>query len=180
MKARCREVLRFIPLHIVVVLLASSTLFSVLGSADMLGIGTLLQLGSIFFAAGFSLVSLVRAIAEFFKKKWYPACRYLMFSIFAITLILPCCRLGDYIHVVLFSPYYVFKIAQMDSFSKEVRFPWGDYALTVLDGSIPRTLVYDPSGSREKETVPIKLELGTRYTRHVIGPFYLEDIITND
>jgi hypothetical protein len=83
---------------------------------------------------------------------------------------------GDYVHLAVMYPYYVVKIrSHPDWQSKEVRFDWGDDAVTALDGLLLKVLVYDASG---KIVVGDRPDLGggevTVNIQHFIGNFYLE------
>jgi hypothetical protein len=83
---------------------------------------------------------------------------------------------GDYIHLVTFYPFYWQRID--GKAVGPVRFPWGDEAVSVLDGLQFHTLVYDGSGSTK-----VGFGADSKYfealrtsTRHLIGNFYIEEV----
>jgi hypothetical protein len=82
---------------------------------------------------------------------------------------------GDYIHLAVFYPYYMFEIHQHSDWqSKAIRFPWGDNAVLVTDGLQFRTLIYDASG---KTVIEDRLDpnIGVRVNvRQLAGNFYME------
>jgi hypothetical protein len=71
-------------------------------------------------------------------------------------------------------PYYAVKIrAHSDWQSKEIKFGWGDEAVTALDGTRKRVLIYDASGmtivgDRPDPGTGLRLNI-----QHFIGDFYL-------
>jgi hypothetical protein len=82
---------------------------------------------------------------------------------------------GDYIHLAAMYPYYVVKIRDHPDWqTKEVRFYWGDEAVSVLDGIRARVLIYDASGKVVVGDRPDTDGTGLRVNiQHFIGNFYL-------
>lgn len=82
---------------------------------------------------------------------------------------------GDYVHLAALYPSYWPQIAE--SPDGPVRFPWGDGAVSVLDGMRLRTLVYDRSGET-RATVGVDQQDSTGFrifTRHLVGNFFAEE-----
>ena len=100
-----------------------------------------------------------------------------MKSLIVLIAILPCIAIGDYIHLVVFYPYYLWVIG---SRSEPVRFSWGDSAIVVTDGLRLHVLVYDPTGASEKN-VGVERQFERLYTstQHLIGPFFVEHTYSN-
>jgi hypothetical protein len=75
---------------------------------------------------------------------------------------------GDYIHLAILYPYY---LARIDPNSKEAIFPWGDEAVSAIDSSRFRSLVYDVSGQTaegERRNGDARIT-----TSHLVGRFYI-------
>jgi len=122
------------------------------------------------------LVSIVRAL---FRRNWNRAVGFPAIVICALPLIFIGAISGDYVHLTVLSPSYVYKIRQQPDWpSRETRFGWGDDAITVLDGMQLKVLVYDPTGKTQVGEGPGP-DGGLRTsTRHLIGNFYLLYVYT--
>jgi hypothetical protein len=118
------------------------------------------------------LVSTTRAL---FRKTWKRAVALPGAFICAVPLIVLGALSGDYVHLAMLYPYYVAKVHEHSDWqTKEVRFAWGDDAITVLDGPQLRVLVYDASGKTVVGDRPDPETGGLRVdAQHLVGSFYL-------
>ncbi len=83
---------------------------------------------------------------------------------------------GDYVHLAINYPRYRRVIDQTQT--RPVRFAWGDYAVTILDGLQLRVLVFNESGPPAPEAIEAERGRDTVSVTRLIGPFYLESIST--
>jgi hypothetical protein len=163
--------LRWVSVPLAIAVLASTVISFVAGPwwivAALLGTASLI---------GWTVVLLASTILAAIRQNWERA----VLLPFAFVCSLPLIALGvfsgDYVHLVAMYPYYSFKIHSLPDWqSKEVRFDWGDDAVTALDGLLGRVLIYDASG---KAVVGDQPDLGggeVKVTRRrLIGNFYLE------
>jgi hypothetical protein len=128
-----------------------------------------------------ALLGIIRALIALIRSQWSQSAKYAITSIITLLLIIPCLGAGDYIHVALFYPYYASVIGHDSSKTGLVKFEWGDSALFVTDGIQSHTLVYDPTGASNKcvgDSEGCSMS-GRVYTRHLIGPFFVEDESSN-
>ncbi len=89
---------------------------------------------------------------------------------------------GDYIHLAAMYPKYHFVVSNdPEGQSKPISFPWGDAAITVLDGIQLRILVYDATSLTQGKVGNVwqNQETGLKiYTRHLLGNFFIEDAMS--
>ena len=90
---------------------------------------------------------------------------------------------GDYVHLAVLYPHYRTVIAEKGGgLTAPVTFPWGDDAVSVMDGMRLINLVYDASPTTAKYVGQIRddpdIEGFKNYTRHMVGNFYLEEVYT--
>jgi hypothetical protein len=125
-----------------------------------------------------TLIGVGKLIFDLCHRRWLISGARLLQITACLPLAVIGAASGDYVHIALFYPSYRMTIAK--SPDGPVRFPWGDAALTVLDGMHFRTLVFDRGGATE---AVLGRQLGPdglpKFTRHLIGNFYLEEIILN-
>lgn len=125
--------------------------------------------------AVWTVVLLASALRAVIRHNWNRAGLLSCALVCALPLIILGAISGDYIHLGVMYPYYAVKIShQPDWRSKEVRFGWGDEAVTVLEGTRTRVLIYDASGNTAVGDRPDPDVDGLRINiRHFIGNFYL-------
>jgi hypothetical protein len=119
------------------------------------------------------LVSTARAVM---RKNWKRSALLPCALVVALPLIFLGIFSGDYVHLAVMYPYYVIEIrSHPDWQSKEVRFYWGDDAVSALDGIRARTLIYDASGNIVVGDRPDRGGDGIKVNiQPFIGNFYLE------
>jgi hypothetical protein len=122
--------------------------FSLAGSTGLSAspgpLGSLVLLISMLVILGGLIAALFRIGVAIFHRQWRLSGERLILLIIAFPLIFLGLRSGDYVHLAVLYPYYREKIAQTSE--RPVRFPWGDAAVTVLDGIQYRTMLYDDTG----------------------------------
>jgi hypothetical protein len=125
---------------------------------------------------GWTVVLLASTIRALFRRNWKRAAFLPCVFVCSLPLFFVGARSGDYVHLAVMYPYYVAKIrSHPDWQSKEVRFYWGDEAVTVLDGLRARALIYDASGKIVvgDRPDPDQADLRTN-VQHLFGNFYIE------
>jgi|ERR1700733_4859122 hypothetical protein len=124
--------------------------------------------------AGWIVVLLASTIRAVVRRNWKRAALLPCAFVCSLPLIVLGVLSGDYVHLAVMYPYYAVKIRSHPDW-QEVRFDWGDDAVTALDGLLARVLIYDASG---KIVVGDRPDLGGGEVRvniqHFIGNFYLE------
>jgi hypothetical protein len=165
------SLLRWVGIPVAVAILASTV-----KSFNARPWGLLVLLLGESFLVGWTVMLLASTIRAAFRHNWKRAALLPCAFVCSLPLIFVGVLSGDYIHLAVMYPYYVVKIhSQPDWRTKEVRFDWGDEAVTVLDGLRARVLIYDASG---KTVVGDRPDLGSAGIRvnmqHLIGNFYLE------
>jgi hypothetical protein len=119
------------------------------------------------------VIVICRFLIGMVRRHWRnTAARFVQITL-AVPLVGMGVLSGDYVHLALAYPYYLQQLATRPE--RPLRFAWGDRALTVLEGTDFRTLIYDSS-----RTTPIvrgeKDQEGLfTTTQHFVGPFYLEE-----
>jgi hypothetical protein len=141
------------------------------------GFGTFVAILVMLAAVGSALLGIVRSLSALIRRQLDQSVNYIINAILIVLLIIPCIGAGDYIHLALFYPYYATMISKNESKTVPVKFIWGDSALFVTDGMQLHTLIYDPSGASNKFVgqSPGGSMSGRVSTRHLIGPFFVED-----
>jgi hypothetical protein len=120
-----------------------------------------------------ALMMVSKAILRAIRANWIEAGRHAFRAFILLIATLTAMLAGDFIHLAVCYPYYSSVIG---SRSEVVRFPWGVYETPTYFGpfGVPPeivNLVYDPTGETAKHLGPGE-EL---YTRHLIGPFFVEN-----
>ena len=125
--------------------------------------------------AVWTVVLLASALRAVIRHNWNRAALLSCAFVCAPPLIIFGANAGDNIHLAVMYPYYAVKIrSHPDWQSKQVRFGWGDEAVTVLDGTRTRVLIYDASGKTAVGDRPDPDVGGIRINiRHFVGNFYL-------
>jgi hypothetical protein len=165
------SLLRWVSVPVAIAILASTVKSFIAGPWWILA----MLLGALSLV-GWTLVLLAFTILAAFRQNWKRAALLPCAFVCSLPWIFVGIQSGDYIHLAVMYPYYAVKIySAPDWRSKEVRFDWGDDAITVLDGLRARVLIYDASG---KTIVGDRPDLGSGGVRvnihHFIGNFYLE------
>lgn len=162
-----RSILRWVSVPLAIAVSASTAKSLVAGPwwifAMLLGVAALI---------GWTIVLLASLLRSVVGQNWKRAALLSLAFVSSFPLIFVGMVSGDYVHLALMYPYYAVEIRRHPDWqSKEVRFDWGDEAVTALDGLRARVLIYDASG---------KVVVGDRYDpnfrlniQHLIGNFYL-------
>jgi hypothetical protein len=164
------SLLRWVSIPFTIAILASTVKSFIAGPwwilAMLLGVLSLI---------GWTIVLLASTIRAVFRRNWKRASLLPSF-VCSLPLIFLGILSGDYIHLAVMYPYYAVKIrSHPDWQSKEVRFDWGDEAVTALDGIRARVLIYDASGKTVVGDRPDLSSDGIRVNvQHFTGNFYLE------
>jgi hypothetical protein len=127
------------------------------------------------------LVSVGMLLYAAIRMRWRHAGFRLAVLLTAVPLVCIGLRSGDYVHLLALYPHYREMIAaNPNGRSEPVKFPWGDDAVSVLDGMQARILVYDTGPTtRAQVDHDLPWEEGLRvYTRHLLGNFYLQLVHT--
>ena len=127
-----------------IALYAASCLDSIF--PGLLGVLGLLCAGAAVAAA--CLVAFAGAVLAALRKRWARCGVRLAVVAVSVPVALAGPACGDWLHLLVMYPYYRSVIARQPQ--RPVRFPWGDRALTVVDGLDMRTLVYDDTGSTRR------------------------------
>ena len=109
------------------------------------------------------------------QARWNLAGGQAIKGLVMLLAIVPCMRLGDFIHLAIFYPYY---LSAVGLHQEPLKFDWGDSALFVTDGLQAHTLVYNPTGASDKNVGVLERSPSSGlmiYTRHLVGPFFIED-----
>jgi len=119
---------------------------------------------------GYLIAMLVLLLATIVRGRWRSGAQRLILLAVAVPLTVLGARSGDYLHFVAAYPYYRYKIAQTGE--RPVAFPWGDQAVSVVDGVQFRILLYDDRGKVNLVDHGDPDDGGTGFwviTRHLIG-----------
>ncbi|WP_152047733.1 hypothetical protein [Aureimonas psammosilenae] len=160
--------------RLIFVLLAPLGLGAIISIFPGFGTATLLLLAGAIVLIMTSVGAFI-ILADLFRLRWVKALQRVFVIALTLAIFVPAVRAGDYIHLVLFYPYYKAEIRRSGNPNQQVRFDWGDDAALVSDGAVIRTLVYDPTGSMAKYVGERRSsDIGGLYTDHLFGDFYLE------
>ena len=118
-------------------------------------------------------IAICRFLIGAIRRHWRNvATRFVQITL-AVPLVGMGALSGDYVHFALAYPYYLQQLATKPE--RPLRFAWGDRAVSVLEGTDFRTLIYDSSrttpivrGERDQEGL-------FTTTQHFVGPFFLEE-----
>ncbi len=172
-KGRVRACAANPPVRTVLFLLGASTAGSTLMSLLPGPLGFLLAMISLLVIIISMIVVLVGAGSALISKRWWLSGQRLLVLAVAATIVPMGLRSGDYVHLALLYPYYHEKIARTSK--RPVWFPWGDQAVTVLDGLQRRTLLFDDTGATTASTDTERDNEGLcTFRKHLIGSFFIE------
>jgi len=134
----------------------------------------LVFLVSVSLILGWAVTGIFQLCSAAWRRQWRLAAKRLAHLAIGATFALVAFRSGDYLHLAVLYPSYRATISQ--TAQRPVMFPWGDDAVTVLDGMRLRTLVYDESG---KTTENARIRDGfCTIDRRLVGNFFIEQDIS--
>ena len=122
-----------------------------------------------------AIICMGKLVIAMFRARWRTAAVRVLIVVAALPLVAAGFLAGDYIHLAINYPHYRAVIDGTET--RPVRFPWGDYAVTVMDGIKLTTLLYDESGlpvpsTRDVEGLHVRVE-------PFVGDFYVETSSSN-